>query len=211
MAVGFVVHAALREAFTPPSPLPLLRGLFMALFIAAPYVAFQGYGWSLYCPGPSWCTSPLPNLYGHVQDAYWGVGWLRYWTLQQLPNFLLAAPVLLASLTLTLAWLKTHPAALRTLGLLPTLPSSPPLPFLDRAELLPWVLHWLALTLLALFVMHVQVATRFLASQCAPFYWFLASLVLESPSSSVSRLTRLWFAAYLLLGALLFPNFLPWT
>ena len=26
---------------------------------------------------PAWCSARLPYLYGHVQSAYWGVGFLR--------------------------------------------------------------------------------------------------------------------------------------
>lgn len=43
----------------------------------------------------AWCRRPVPNLYSHIQSAYWGVGFLRYWQWKQLPNFLLAAPALL--------------------------------------------------------------------------------------------------------------------
>ncbi|PNG99104.1 GPI mannosyltransferase 2, partial [Tetrabaena socialis] len=55
-------------------------------------VEAAAYGW----PRP-WCSSRVPYVYGFVQAQYWGVGLFRYWTLQQLPNFLLAAPVLLLS------------------------------------------------------------------------------------------------------------------
>lgn len=46
-----------------------------------------------------WCDSWLPSIYTFVQRHYWNNGFLRYWTLSNLPLFLLAAPmlVLLAS------------------------------------------------------------------------------------------------------------------
>ena len=36
------------------------------------------------------------------QETYWGVGFLRYFTIQQIPNFLLAAPVIVLALSSTL-------------------------------------------------------------------------------------------------------------
>ncbi len=30
-----------------------------------------------------WCSSRLPYVYGFVQSEYWNVGFMRYWTLQQ--------------------------------------------------------------------------------------------------------------------------------
>lgn len=41
-----------------------------------------------------WCERIAPDLYAHVQHAYWGVGLFRYYQLRQLPNFALAAPAL---------------------------------------------------------------------------------------------------------------------
>lgn len=41
-----------------------------------------------------WCDRIPPSIYSWVQDHYWGVGFLRYWTLSNLPLFLIAGPVL---------------------------------------------------------------------------------------------------------------------
>ncbi|KJX99364.1 gpi mannosyltransferase 2 like protein [Zymoseptoria brevis] len=42
-----------------------------------------------------WCTNTLPSIYSFVQSHYWNVGLFRYWTLSNLPLFLLATPMLL--------------------------------------------------------------------------------------------------------------------
>ncbi|SMR49619.1 unnamed protein product [Zymoseptoria tritici ST99CH_3D1] len=42
-----------------------------------------------------WCTNTLPSIYSFVQSHYWNVGLFRYWTLSNLPLFLLASPMLL--------------------------------------------------------------------------------------------------------------------
>jgi phosphatidylinositol glycan class V len=78
-----------------------------------------------------------------------------------------------------------------------------------RPELAVFVVHWLVLTLVALAVMHVQVATRFLSS-CAPLYWFAALLMLHQ--GAVLRWLLWWYCfAYMGVGAVMFINFYPWT
>ncbi|THV89777.1 mannosyltransferase, partial [Aureobasidium pullulans] len=60
------------------------------------YMAYQEF-----CVGPSaaselrpWCTRTLPSIYSWVQEHYWNVGFLRYWTVSNIPLFLLALPML---------------------------------------------------------------------------------------------------------------------
>lgn len=89
----------------------LLNGfwtLLEILLVAAPLVAFQLFGFRQFCQAsqhsapfdgregvtPPWCAARLPYLYGYVQQHYWGVGFLRYFEAKQLPNFLLAAAIL---------------------------------------------------------------------------------------------------------------------
>ena len=63
----------------------------------------QALAWREYCydtgassiiDRPIWCEGLIPSIYTHVQAHYWGVGFLKYWTLSNLPLFLLAAPML---------------------------------------------------------------------------------------------------------------------
>ncbi|CAD0098057.1 unnamed protein product, partial [Aureobasidium mustum] len=59
------------------------------------YIAYQDY-----CVAPSdgnlrpWCSRSLPSIYSWVQEHYWNVGFLRYWTVSNIPLFLLALPML---------------------------------------------------------------------------------------------------------------------
>ncbi|KAF1780680.1 GPI mannosyltransferase 2 [Phytophthora cactorum] len=49
----------------------------------------------------SWCTNAVPNLtamYSFIQREYWNVGLFRYYELKQLPNFILAAPIIVLSM-----------------------------------------------------------------------------------------------------------------
>ena len=98
-----------------------------------------------------WCQYRLPVSYGYVQAHYWHVGFMTYWTLRQLPNFLLALPLYVVAFSA----LKTYFASMGSanncfnwLGLLGTRPHSIPCPF---------AVHLIALMTSGLFFMHVQV------------------------------------------------------
>lgn len=98
---GFYLYEALKLY---RSPLRALKLLLLAPVLWAGIVAFQGYGYWAFCmtdpastPPRPWCNSRVPLLYSFVQSHYWNNGFLRYWTLQQLPNFLLAGPMLVLS------------------------------------------------------------------------------------------------------------------
>ena len=68
----------------------------------APFILFQYYGYMLYCKGkdsdPEWCDWKVPIPYSYIQDRYWNVGVLRYFEFKQVPNFLLATPVVILSI-----------------------------------------------------------------------------------------------------------------
>lgn len=113
------------------------------------------------------------------------VGFLRYWTLQQLPNFLLAAPVLLMSTSASVSYYyQTWPDCLyRSLPFACGLAqdrrrektNKAQSPF-DRIQLLPFIHLHTILALLLLFASHVQIALRQAATNPVIF-WYAAHLV----------------------------------
>ena len=100
--------------------------LFLNGIVLAPFIIFQWYGYKLYCLNTSqqklpWCNKWLPFPYSHIQSAYWDVGFLRYFEMKQIPNFLLAAPMIILSLYAVLTYCcdKLNHESIQTLGLLP--------------------------------------------------------------------------------------------
>ena len=71
--------------------------------VISPFVLFQFYGYSTYCNhnqnGQSpWCSKTYLMPYSYIQSHYWNVGFLKYFEFKQIPNFLLAVPILILSL-----------------------------------------------------------------------------------------------------------------
>ncbi|KAM0276047.1 hypothetical protein ACHAQH_007133 [Verticillium albo-atrum] len=81
-----------------PDVLSLVGPLLGGILVAAGSIIPQVVAYARYCSGASeprpWCTNTVPSIYNFVQAHYWGVGFLRYWTLSNLPLFLLAIPML---------------------------------------------------------------------------------------------------------------------
>jgi hypothetical protein len=81
--------------------LPLLSSLFQGdvawtlgfaalscVAVSSPVIAFQWLGYLYYCcspgsPAPEWCGARVPLMYSYLQAEFWGVGFLRYFTLSQ--------------------------------------------------------------------------------------------------------------------------------
>ncbi|KAI9059428.1 glycosyltransferase family 76 protein [Trametes sanguinea] len=183
----------------------------VAFFIYHQYRAYSQFCIGKDSPAP-WCTSFPPSIYGYVQAKYWDVGFMRYWTLQQLPNFLLGAPplVLLSAFTLWYIRLAFLPrllaffsnAAARRHSTDREAGSSP---FLTPA-IAPHVIHGLILCLLLLFASHTQIVLRQAASMPLT-YWAAAWLLVERPN-----LGKWWVGWSVVWGAVscvLWAAFLP--
>lgn len=204
----------------PRALVQMISLLVAAILTFLPFFAFQHYGYLQYCAHESiaprpWCGNSLPLIYSFVQEFYWNSGFLLYWTAKQLPNFALASPVLVLSALCVGSYLSWSPA--RFVALLFGRKPRPGALKFATADSFPAFVHLAFLLLYAFTSMHIQVATRFLLSQCPPIYWYVVSILdsketAGSSKCSVSRaLVAVYFTAYFVVGSLLFPSFLPWT
>ncbi|CAM8951644.1 unnamed protein product [Rhodiola kirilowii] len=100
----------------------LILGVLRSICIFVPFVAFQAYGYYNICLGRKpdeispWCSARVPLLYNYIQSRYWGVGFLRYFQLKQLPNFLLASPILFLAICSVVHFVRLRPSLFISLG-----------------------------------------------------------------------------------------------
>lgn len=150
---------------------------------AVSYVAVCGAG-----DRGEWCDAAVPVLFAYAQAHYWNVGFLRYWSANNAPNFAFAAPVVFL-LAVSVRYFSHVYPVLRVQAVL--------------------AVNGLFLVM-ALALWHVQIVTRihtFLPS----VYWLVAGLFAQN-SASGRRWGR-WCVAYFVcwtaVQTAMFGAFLP--
>ena len=91
----------------------LFHGI-LASLVAYPVHYHDQRGYKFHCldtiQRPSWChhvgTGRTFSLYAYVQRKHWNVGLFRYYEMKQVPNFILALPVLALSFVATTSWIR---------------------------------------------------------------------------------------------------------
>ncbi|XP_017868865.1 PREDICTED: GPI mannosyltransferase 2 [Drosophila arizonae] len=158
--------------------------------------------------GSPWCQYTLPFPYNYVQSTYWDVGFLRYYQWKQLPNFLLAMPMLVF-----MHWHCCDYLWFLATKLTPQASSWREL--FKTQKSLPFVLHGAFLTLVCALFVNIQVSTRLLASATPIFYWFAADHMPKSLAQlsfrSKAGALFIWCTTYCACGTILFANNFPWT
>ncbi|KZT04635.1 glycosyltransferase family 76 protein [Laetiporus sulphureus 93-53] len=221
MLSGFIIWGMLVEPFLSYQKITSRRILYTTILTALiflPFVSHQYAAYRAFCKrdtvSAEWCFRVPPLIYSYVQAEYWNVGFLRYWTFQQLPNFLISAPVLLLLLSFS-AYYMRHALIPRLLNLLHPKNShtedgsiahpQAESPFLSPS-LAPHAIHALLLTLLLLFAAHTQIILRLAASM--PFtYWAAAWLIVEHPKWGKAWVA--WSVIWGTISVVLWATFLP--
>ncbi|KAF1911206.1 GPI mannosyltransferase 2 [Ampelomyces quisqualis] len=191
--------------------------------IAAGFVVPQYLAYAEFCLGehgsgsPPWCMRTIPSIYSWVQSHYWNVGLFRYWTLPNVPLFLMAAPMLWLLLISSVTVLRSYfqppfrgrsvPHGSVTLGPKETSAITHDVPELALPQLV------LAVTATTTF--HVQIVNR-LASGYPTWYMMVATWLVQDRqelNNARFRLQHQWVVRGLLVYAMsqgiLFANFLP--
>lgn len=247
-----------------------------SILIYKAFHLYDSYGLDLLCKkhlfNPSeWCpiqtsTSTRDHgfsLYAHVQKKYWNVGFLRYYQLKQIPNFLLACPVLFISFMGVFHWIYNSwlyfvknkndekncgvdtILSIRNIcnWAIFSLIESSHMGDDDQEEeqeknvqrdfsgessknhhhllissvMLPFYAILSVVAFVGLTITHVEVSTRLICSTCPAFYWYCVySMNIEDnkKQESVKNTTKYikqYCNVYIIVGVLLFPNWLRWT
>lgn len=218
--------------------LRLLYHIILAVVVALPVRYHDVQGYDLHCSSsqefqPTWCEEDRTtfSLYSWTQRRHWNVGFLRYYHWKQVPNFLLAAPILFLGFWAVYLWIdssmkgyvKDKRMSLELLvpwafdSLRRSIPPPQTHSSLGYEEQLllknPYLLgHYAVLAAVCsvgLTIAHIQISTRLICSSCPAMIWFLSDRIIKRDRLGVAVLA--YCGLYILLGVILYVNFLPWT
>lgn len=220
-----------------------------AILIFLPVRHHDITGYARHCDNPDipinplWCDNQSSSfsLYGWTQRRHWNVGFFRYYDIKQIPNFLLAAPIMGLSAMGVVLWIRNSMMTYGK-GKLPSTPymlllgwpiraladsvSDQPdasqsssdeksIPLHDFLVYNPRLLGHYAilagLTLVGLVVAHIQISTRMICSSSPAIIWFLTWCRLQDKSVRLRQFVEVYTALFMILGVILHVNFLPWT
>lgn len=223
--VGFPLYRALR-LFVQNCELRKFEWvifLFKTLFsICIPLFVFysvQSYSIKKLCSSDNGdlniCGSRLPYFY--VQNRYWDVDFFSYAQIKQIPNYFLAAPILLFTL---IGCIKYFIVNFNPLGLTLALQSKSSQ--YVEGRMFVYMVHLSFLLFVCLSYVHIQVSTRLLCSSSPVAYWLWAQIISSenekfvfpprvSTLSTNTRIILSYCLFYSVLGTALFCNFYPWT
>ncbi|OXA58407.1 GPI mannosyltransferase 2 isoform X2 [Folsomia candida] len=215
---GFVAAYFLQEAWTTTNRerrnpfFWLITKALICLIFLAPFLAFQVYALLKFCNEwdgevPLYCRYEILP-YSYIQNKYWNVGPFKYFEFKQIPNFILAAPVLYLqfntnwkSFVPLMAKLFVYPTNVNLCGLY-------------------IAVHGVFLAVFCFVFIHVQVSTRLILSAFPYFYLNIAKScgneivafrrgIISWPIRST--FTQLWCVLYFVFGTIAFSAGLPWT
>jgi phosphatidylinositol glycan class V len=181
---GFIIWGLVIKPNRPS----IMYALFLSALVCTPFLLHHIAAYLAFCTTTTpaiWCQNTPPSIYTHVQSFYWNVGFLRYWTPQQIPNFLISAPPLVLLFYFSIYHIAHNPL---------------------RHPLTPHAIHALVLCSTLLFSSHTQIILR-LNPSMPIVYWAAASLLLDHPFWG--RLWVIWSVVWGAISIVLWATFLP--
>ena len=235
VVLGFLFLECLRQTLAGEYRL-LLTFPFMVTPILYSVLWHDRNGYNFHCASgdvDKQCDG-ISSFYSYVQQKHWNVGFLKYYELKQIPNFLLAFFILFYSTMAVATWIRSSFKRQRSssnsssnvitwaFAAFKESTRSPPSPndndsldFLLGPNMLSYDAVLCVAALVGLTVAHVQISTRLICSTCPAIYWYLAYLILLEEKESLFLLRKwavlLYCFGFTIAGCILHPNFLPWT
>ncbi|XP_063957317.1 GPI mannosyltransferase 2-like [Lytechinus pictus] len=136
---------------------------------------------------PLWCRKSFVLPYSELQAEHWNVGLLNYYEFKQLPNFILALPIIILGLYGVWDYCNMNWDLVKVLGLYQPIrrdvkktddPTGQSEGFYSSGVFV-YLVHHFVLLIFGVLCMHVQVITRFLFSS-SPIPIWIASHIIQS-------------------------------
>lgn len=172
-----------RKTETPL--LPLAAGLILGLA----FLVSNIYNYVAICLSGDrgeWCSNRIPSLFAYAQGHYWNIGLFKYWTLNNIPNFIFGAPTIGLSAFSIKYFAKEYPVS-RIL----------PVSLVNAAFLTALLLSW-----------HVQIVTR-IHTFLPMMYWVAAGLWTHNDYPILKKVVFGYFIVWNVVQPALFAAFLP--
>lgn len=155
-------------------------------------------------------TGYEPNVPETKILVFRDVGFMSYYEVKQIPNFVLAAPIIALSVFGLKAYIQHNATEFWTLGIKKSTHSNSDGYY--SSTLAVFMYLWAFLLLFATTNMHIQVIIRFFTS-VPPLYWYVGNLWIkgfgEGKHTWMANVVLGYFAIYGLIGIVLFSSFLP--
>ncbi|KAI9339859.1 GPI mannosyltransferase 2 [Pilaira anomala] len=189
----------------------VILSVFYTLVVLSGIGLFQYYGYIQFCSlDRPWCTNKIPLLYSFVQKEYWDNGFLSYYEMKQIPNFVLAAPIITLSVLGLKTYIQSDPATFFSLGIIKSKTTANDQTYASP-KLSVYMYLWTFLLFYVVTSMHIQVIIRFFTS-LPPLYWYVGDLWIKGLNDkkfTLANVVLTYFVLYGLIGIVLFSSFLP--
>lgn len=185
LLLGIVYIHDLLGRKTDSPLLPLAAGLILGLA----FLASNVHNYVDICLSGDrgeWCLRRVPSLFTYAQSHYWNNGFLKYWTLNNIPNFLFGAPTIAFSAFSIRYFTIEYPVS-RIL----------PISMVNAVFLAALLLFW-----------HVQIVTR-IHTFLPMVYWLMAGLWTHDDYPTLKKVAFGYFIVWNVVQPALFAAFLP--